>query len=696
MPLKLEQCKLATEDLVRLYNQTEAALNEVQKQLPHLWAAPDVAALRNRFAALTKRLTLSSYRIGFVGRSQVGKSSTVNRLLRVGDKDGPGGPGRGAAATSATTRVRILPKTAKHTCTLRYFSQAEFAAFRQRVCERLGLDHTKTNADLIAELTALIQRYEDEQREFQQNTQSHAAAGSGMDARQHDRMFFRKFLEAFELFASEYVLESPRTETADYDQRSDYTNHPREQQASPYQLLFEVRIGFATDAVDTRLEIVDLPGLGAGAVDRIRTETFLRNLDASLIFQSTEHVKSNEAFELMDELRKNFGRLYRRVWMVITKFDNVAAHVLSGDKDGLTILDNIADVLRENFIPQNQVMFAANEFHRLYLERNGEMSPDIYETTLKLKAGPDGKPIIPEALQRHKPLYEAYQKVIEDGGIRHLREETGTCLGDAIQEEVRDAIRRELQDVAKSLVKALEYDRERAQMDDADFTCAARWEALFVRLGDEIDRNRELLERPAGKLIAGLHEKFTEVFAPDQPTPRERLPERHLACMRFLKKIGTIAFRTETAPQIQKKLRTALESFMQRHRLAPLKLPHHASPVDALAERLDGVMLPPTWYEQEFAALENDMLFPQPGATNGTALEMPELDYGEYRTVVAHKLDAVTHRVTHLFGRKLRQQVAELEQELGQLANRSAEGQPEGVKQTYPGLIRQFQDIAGT
>ena len=71
--------------------------------------------------------------------------------------------------------------------------------------------------------------------------------------------------------------------SGEYDRRSEYVKHSNK--VSEFALLRQVVIEYPTNAVDPKLELIDLPGLGtAGRVDDLLTTQILVELDGAFIF----------------------------------------------------------------------------------------------------------------------------------------------------------------------------------------------------------------------------------------------------------------------------------------------------------------------------------------------------------------------------------------------------------------------------
>jgi len=124
----------------------------------------------------------------------------------------------------------------------------------------------------------------------------------GFNEKAEDYRFFARLLLSHKKYPH-LVTTPPRVEDGEYARRQEYTNHPKEQDAWPYLLLSEVEIGYRTDAISPKIELIDLPGLGARLVsDDQLTKSFLPQLDGALVFQSSEQVAAKEAYDLLAQM----------------------------------------------------------------------------------------------------------------------------------------------------------------------------------------------------------------------------------------------------------------------------------------------------------------------------------------------------------------------------------------------------------
>ncbi len=82
MSLDRGKCRLMTPDLIDEFDRIWSVTERVHRDLPHLADFGDLVSLVARQARLRTLMERERYLVGFLGRSQVGKSTTLNRVLR--------------------------------------------------------------------------------------------------------------------------------------------------------------------------------------------------------------------------------------------------------------------------------------------------------------------------------------------------------------------------------------------------------------------------------------------------------------------------------------------------------------------------------------------------------------------------------------------------------------------------------------
>ena len=81
MPIDQTLSTLMTDDRVRSYDALEAQFLKIREGIPPLSARTAMEDLLARLANLKRIIERPRYNVGFLGRSQVGKSSTLNSIL---------------------------------------------------------------------------------------------------------------------------------------------------------------------------------------------------------------------------------------------------------------------------------------------------------------------------------------------------------------------------------------------------------------------------------------------------------------------------------------------------------------------------------------------------------------------------------------------------------------------------------------
>ena len=375
MALDPTKCPLMTPSLIQGFEALHALLERLKSASPRLndYVAPDdpiaddvslngarlhrhgdddrldLPTLDRRMGRLRRLMERERYLVGFLGRSQVGKSTTLNRVLRPVKGEEPATGGAGAPATSTATRLYIkTPEQAaanpgkKHLLTLHYMTPEQFRKRREILGDYLGYPAEMSDAEILKDIDRML-------------GSKNSEGSRDNDLKKEDRRYFARLLRGYAHFGATYLKNPHRVEAGDFAKRADYTNHPEDGVARPYPLLSEVEIAYEKGDIDRKIELIDLPGLGARlASDDLLTKAFLPELSGALIFQSVEQVAAREAYELLHLLRSQYSRLTGRVWMVITKFDTMSDEHFGLGRSS-SIFDEIRKTMDENRIPLGQV-----------------------------------------------------------------------------------------------------------------------------------------------------------------------------------------------------------------------------------------------------------------------------------------------------------------------------------------------------
>ncbi|MFO0957180.1 MAG: hypothetical protein U0800_06895 [Isosphaeraceae bacterium] len=670
MPIDRSLCKLMTERQADEFDLVEAQFLKIKQGLPQLWDRKDMAGLRDRLDALKAQIERPRYYVGFLGRSQVGKSSTLNSILNAKSGEGPSTGGGGAPMTSNVTRLggSSPARQPGHTVQLRYMTREQYARRRQDLCKLLGFNPADPDESILARIQEQLAREKDGDTGF-----------GGFNDKAEDYRFFARLLLSHKKYGR-LVATPAKEEEGEYARRQEYTNHPKEQDAWPYLLLSEVEIGFRTEAISPKIELIDLPGLGARMVsDDLLTESFLPQLDGALVFQSSEQVAAKEAYDLLAKMGQKFRRMEGRVWMIFTRFDGLARDHYGTAGGTVNIFDNIAKTLGDNRVPPEQVLLVGNEFYKGLLGEGGrlrEPTAEDYRIGLKLEVGDDGRPILPEGFLRHEKLADAFREVIRDGGIGKVREVIGETLAEQVEGAVRRAVDEELRSIRSELSRMVRSAQDAMQTTTDGFRRAVQWKVRLQAARQELGENPAVVEAPTIKVMEQLEQEFLEALCPRTlRLDRAKLRTAHREYAKVLQDMALMLFRTEMVPSvfawITDRLRSAEGS------LGEVRIDGWPSPLRAWEALKDSDLAEPSWLNPALR-FDDPPLFP-PGDDEVQLLDR------DYRAVMPRKVQVACHRAALSVSRRANEHIEYLEAGLAML--KEAEDHVDAVPPAF------FQEI---
>lgn len=160
MAIDRTRSRLMTEDHIQAFEALEAQFSRIEQGLPQLWSRKEMQGLRERLDKLRDQMERPRYYVGFLGRSQVGKSTTLNSLLKAQPGQGPGTSGPGAPTTSNVTRLhRIEPADGQgHRVILQFMTPEQFKRRRTGLCSYLGFRPEDSDDLILAQLDDLFRR----------------------------------------------------------------------------------------------------------------------------------------------------------------------------------------------------------------------------------------------------------------------------------------------------------------------------------------------------------------------------------------------------------------------------------------------------------------------------------------------------------------------------------------------------------
>lgn len=663
-PLLRDTPTLKVSELTEQFNELVAQVQELGAgDFSYLLNRADVQGVLEDIQRVRGQLTRPRYRVGFLGTSQAGKSTTFNNVLQ----EVIAQSGIGDATTSVITRFRRIDGN-NNRFTLRFMTEDQYKERREKLCKSLHILNVgvKSNADILGYLA---------------NPQQLAAAQSGAatpaDEEQFDTArarktrsgeqsvlpddipFLRDFLRAYDVHGSRLVVKSgqPKEAEAPFDKRAAYLNHASDASGPPSEnlLIWDAEVGTPNANIPYKLEAIDCPGLGSKrSVDTIMTKEFLPHLDGALIFLMAAQLRSKDVVEILEILKAHFGKLEGRVWVVVNKFDMLTREPLFGDAQGKTIFDLIQEFIHDYQIPAEQIVLTSRKIYEL------PRGPDD-KASLEHVAAMFGVPVadpIPPKCKTDRMLSSAFQQLLNDGGISHLRKLILETVSDSVSAQIAHGTRKVLRSLQEELTHMVETEQRRVkggrQVREQAITCHDTVLELLLELGTRTEFFRPLANH--------VEQKLYERLAPSEQRVRVIL--------------------NMTVDDLSKQFRLHAETLDQS--LDDLM---NADVIDRLygevAEKLEG--LPPVpiakcaggvheawqqcrredrdpkgWRTKDFATFQSGDLFA--GLTGGEIYS--GFDGAAYLDLMKEKLRVATQQVMHSVRVQMRRRLRALEREL--------------------------------
>ena len=539
-PLQIEDCRLSTREIVDLHNKLAEALTRVRDQLPMVWDDDDVQQRWLRLYTDTRKLVgRTHYRVGFIGGSQAGKSSTFNSVLGFieNDDESPAKGGTGKATTATTTRLRRIHSSedAKPRCSSRYMTRRQVNKRLKSLLAEFGIESLGAWPDDggISHLEELLRQAKIALESAEQSAASTERQSTddvsllGSQATPDDLKYLIKYVncmlacDASGVPAFERLVSDPAKEFAfPYQDRVNYINHQSSNETHDQLLQREVEIEFPTDKISDKLEMIDLPGLDARLiVDTVLTTEFItEELDASVIFLRSDQLAPNSFFKVMSLFKKHFrNQISERVWLVVTKADGLSGDHLPAVPGKDSVFDTLANSLQSTDIPYEHTYFAANPFFTSYLKAKDRGDADPNSRSMgwgrdhNIEFSAD-QPSLPNHWASNSPtLREAFSRIFEAGGIpaiRHLLQET---IAAKVQARVRKSCESDLKEIAKNVAQVVEAMKTLMSNDPSMLIHAAEWNARIGEARTAVLLDFELFTEPTRELKEHLTEQFERI-----------------------------------------------------------------------------------------------------------------------------------------------------------------------------------------
>ncbi len=672
MPLTAPDCPLLKPEsaLPGLWSDVASVVGAASKELSAALDAEQVQKAAELVAKAEALLRRERYRVGFVGPSQLGKSTSLNRIACIElANSGSGGP-----ATNLVSRFLPVAVGKPARYTLRYMTFLEFQQRRWGIANALKdaidcpyPDAAKNGPTLVAENEKLLHRIEALAPKKQPQS-IQPDEGSKPDPRGDDRATLVRLLRAFQKFGAQHVSAEASPETnllksGDYSkQLNKYTNHKSVDAGESNDLLLQIQVEFPTGNVSPTIELIDLPGLGTTRVaDDLTTLAFMDQLDGALVFMQARQAKEGSVGLVLSALhgekdaRWPFGKeiepLRGRIWTVITYVDPLSPEQLGlAGNSCETVLDHLAKTLDGFEIKHSRTVFVGNVFHKALLEKKDKGEPitaETYQGRLGLQTDADGKPILPPLFDRHEELRDAYKHVLGDGGIDRLRQVVGVELAEEVRRLVCRHVCRSLVDAANGLRRHIESVRLAGAFGPKQFVAAREWANVATLLagdrepGDAPDPVYRELATESIRIFNGVKKSIRAEFSKiSKRKLGNDLRDMHAGDAMHLIGQG----KEKTTAAVNELFEWTIERFAALSRdIMPINFDGAGNPAEALKNQLKEDLESPSWAVGHFQSLEDQIFFP---SDKGGADGRP-LTFDDYLRIVRGKIDEVTHEACH-------------------------------------------------
>ena len=519
--LTVEQCRLLQKpDLVERYQRLRKVLETIERSesLGVFANGPAFAGACEELDKLAVRMSRDRYRIGFLGLSQAGKSTSVGCVVgAIEDADNPAPPGGNArAATAVATRIRPVrlphqdcPQNQKHHIELLFLTATQFIDRLRDIFAVLGLpfDDANNSDAWLEQLSA------------------HEKENPLEDV--DDRNTAIRLIHAKKRFGDRVIAigDEPVTQQGSFDlkARQSYVIHPLDEplsNVSEYALLREMRVWYCTTAADfsDRLDLIDLPGLGVERKsDETLTTAFLGELDGAFLFSMRHQLTGDEAATLTKHLRKHFGdTLSGRMWLVTTYMHQLEPTQLE-DRTGT--FKTLADQIKKHGFVSNNVVFVSTNIFKAYQrqpegERTSDDAWDAVKSQQTFKPAYDENEnlVSPPAIEAFPAFKEAYAGLAFDGGISRIRHLMTQNVEAEVRKQTQEHALRVMNSAMQLLGKDLAASREMGGMTHEQMVDAAKAASAIEAIAEGLSRPNERVDGVAEDIIESLGDLLEQLF----------------------------------------------------------------------------------------------------------------------------------------------------------------------------------------
>lgn len=717
-----ENCRLIDRRLVQWHDRLAEALRDVRASLSEYLDESIWPAIEKPYASGRRFVKLNHYRVGFIGRSQVGKSSTFNNLLGIvkvllsNEEYERQAPATSGAQRATTANVTRLHRADNNFCRVRYLTPEQ----HQTRCKKLFQEVLGAPAESNWSVDEALQQLQN--LSTSAKVRNDDAAFLAAKATQLDRDKLKQYLISYKTFAAQYVnvAQPPRVDDPNYADRRQYINHPPaaqfsaiEQQSGRFQALARwVELGFKTDAVAPELELIDLPGLGASLWDdNITSELVQDGLDAAFVFISAvENIEPTDLRRALESLHAYFGGVMKdRVWVVVTKIDGLTDAALAPET-GQTFFKNLGEVIvNSNNIPEDQVIFVVNKLFETFAKQGDDgkivcqIGNDAIQAAFGTMLDSEGKLVVPEKWGELPPLWRSQ--------LQNLPNRCGLdLLHKIISKDVATGVRRRVNhDIVdmldartrESLIRTLRIRKRGLNSNDSAPHHAKTWRSELRELRKYLHQT-SLFADQTKNLQDALSTRFEQLCKPGSHYAHAELPEEHDTWCEGLYDLALKKVSNELIPHVYGELLNRLRESGNNNKIedVPIAIVDSAATGNALELKLeDPTLLKAFDYYAAVDGTQLDGIKSVLDQVLGKELFGPDRkrrpfdDTNAYREYTAAWLPVWTRRTVNAIANRVQARLLDLENQLQILAKCKSSPDPSRTEKLFESGIARLEAI---
>ncbi|WP_166820102.1 P-loop NTPase family protein [Thalassoroseus pseudoceratinae] len=473
--------------VVEQYNMFQTAFGDEYQDDPELMAA------KKSLTKLRRAITREHFQIAFIGKTGVGKSKALNSII--GPSSDGTDPFPSSAGKSITTAVTRLRYAESESLSLHYMDEEQYQKKRDFLCHCTGLSPELSNQELLVKLA--------EHPAIRSDRGATLADGESINP--EDVKALKDLIKTAESRAA--LINSPPSRDKDFTDRERYVANVVGADTGN-SLLWDVRLGMPVDFLTSNVELFDLPGPGAASkVDGWTAKEHLENVHAVLLLANPERIETEVETWLMEQMRSWHGRRRnRRIWLIITRWDNLMEDGLEGSAKMPNPFDSLDQFLERYDMDISRVYMICAAWANASQEA-------VHQHFAARLRNADNDPL-PSRLQSDERagMRRAFLALFNKGGFPALRELLRNSIATSVRDELIEESRRELGTLRQSLAARFRRACKRATTDDQDVAIAREASSKLQLTLLDIEKEREEFERQAVRLRDELRERFRELW----------------------------------------------------------------------------------------------------------------------------------------------------------------------------------------